>query len=95
MNSYLGWAMSYFEKIIEILFAIRIALSPALIGLATGAYLYFSAASLNGELLGIGIVIAGIIAGIVLVIRVKKKQTAVGFLTKVMATPELDRKKEE
>lgn len=87
--------MKFFEKFVELLFIIRLALSPILVGGLVGAYIYFDALSLPGEILGIGIIIAGLILGILLVMRVKRKQTAVEFLTKVMATPELDKKKKE
>lgn len=86
--------MNWFDKIFEHLFAIRIALSPALLGLIIGGFVYGSNDSLLYELLAGGIVLLGIILGILLAVYVKKRGSAVDFMSRIMATPELDKKKE-
>lgn len=87
--------MKFFEKLIEWLFVIRVALSPTLLGIVVGSYFYFTASTVKEEILSISIAVTGLILGIVLVIYVKRKRTAVEFMTQIMATPELDKKKKE
>lgn len=87
--------MNFFEKIIEWIFMARLALSPVLVGVIVGGYFYLSAEGITGEMIGIAIAVAGLIAGIILVIRVKRRKTAVEFLSRVNASPELDKKPEE
>lgn len=83
--------MNFFEKIVEWFFMIRLALAPTLLGVIVGGYFYLTATSSSGIIIGIAIAVVGLILGILLVIRVKKKQTATEFISRVMATPELDK----
>lgn len=74
---------------------LRIALSPFLIALLIGAIIYFNLHNTLGVVLGIGIAGIGLIIGIVWATRVWKKQGTNVFLSRVMATPELDNKETE
>lgn len=87
--------MNFFEKIVEWIFAIGIALSPTIPAALVGAYFYFTAENMTGQAVGIAIAVAGLIAGIFLVVRIKKKTSATEFSSRIIATPELDKKKEE
>lgn len=84
--------MSFFEKIIEWVFVIRLGLAPTLLGSLGGTYLYFTAHTLIDEIIAFGVAIIGLILGIVLVIVVKKKETATDFMSRILASPDLDKK---
>lgn len=74
---------------------LRIALSPFLIALLIGAIIYFNLHNTLGIVLGIGIAGIGLIIGIVWATRIWKKQGTNVFLSRIIATPELDNKEEE
>lgn len=75
------------EKSIEIFAWLKIVISPTLIATAIGfiAYLYF-----KSEIIGISITILGLALGIIWANKVWKKHGTTTFLSREMATPELD-----
>ncbi len=85
----------FLELFTETIGWLRIALSPFLIALLIGAIIYFNLHNTLGVVLGIGIAGIGLIIGIVWATRVWKKQGTNVFLSRVMATPELDNKETE
>jgi len=83
----------FLEKITELFGWIQIAASPFLVGLIIGAVVYFSNQTTGNLIIGIGVSIIGLVIGILLATRVyKSKKGAVWFLSRTMATPEIDRK---
>lgn len=84
-----------FHLIIEIIYSFQIVLSPLLIGSFIGLVVYCYNPSTTGLILAILIALAGLIIGIIWAINVSKKEGASHFMSRIMATPELDKKREE
>lgn len=69
----------------------RIILSPLLIAAFLGFALYCSMPTNLGLILGIGLAILGLIAGIVLAKRANKREGVIEFVSRVNASPELNK----
>ncbi len=91
--------LSFFECVFEVIGWLQIVASPLLAGLVVGAIIYFSNPGDLRLVLAIFVAIIGLLMGIVFATRVWKKQGTIHFVSRVMATPELDKlddlKKEE
>lgn len=91
--------MSFFDYAMEVVGWLQIVASPLLLGLVLGAVIYFSNPSDGRLALGIFVALVGLFAGIVFATKVWKKQGTIHFVSRIMATPELDnsdeKKKEE
>jgi hypothetical protein len=84
------------EWITEAIGWLRIAISPLLIGLGTGAAVYYSKPTTLRLVIGICVTSAGLIVGMLWATKVwKSKKGTVGFLSGIIATPELDDKETE
>ena len=85
----------FFKYGIEILNWLRIVASPTIIGGVIGAIIYL--AYPNPVMLVIGIVVAanGLVVGIIWATKVWKKTGTTNFLSRVIASPELDSKEEK
>lgn len=77
-----------FNKLIEGIAWLQIAASPTLIGAVLGILVGLAGST------GLGIVIGltGLIIGVLWAMRVSKKEGTVRFMSRTMATPELDEK---
>lgn len=73
--------------IVELIGWIQIIFFPSLVGLILGATVYYYKHDLLGLILGIGILIVGFIAGILLANRIRKKKGIINFLSRVRGTP--------
>lgn len=82
-----------FELITEIIGWIQIALSPTLIGLGVGFIFYYNFENTFGLICGIVFSIIGLIFGIILATKKFKTTGTIHFLSRVSATPELDKDK--
>jgi uncharacterized protein YneF (UPF0154 family) len=83
-------------RIIETLGWLQILASSLLIGLGAGIFVYLQNPTNTGLTIGILIASAGLIIGILLATKYwKTKEGTMGFLSRVMATPELDKKENE
>ena len=82
----------WFDDLTEIFGWILIMLSPTLVGFALGGLYYLYSPDLFGQIIGTTIAILGLIAGIIWATRVKKKYGTIWFVSRIMATPELDTK---
>lgn len=78
----------------EIIGWVQIAASPTLIGLFLGALIYFSNPSTTTFILGVLVVVVGIAIGIFWATRIWKTKGTVWFMSRIMATPELDHLKD-
>lgn len=87
--------MSLFDYCIEIVGWLQIVASPLLIGLIIGAGIYLSNTTTVRLIIGIGIALLGLVIGIVFATKVWKKQGTMHFVSRVMASPELDNLDEE
>jgi hypothetical protein len=82
---------SAFEFIIEVFGWLRIVASPLLAGVAIGFIVVCNWTSDIGLIVGISIAALGLIVGIIWATRVWKRKGTIEFLSRVSATPELDR----
>ena len=82
----------WFEKLTEFFGWIQIMLSPTLVGLALGGLCYLYSPTAFGKILGTIITVTGFIIGIFWATRDKKKYGTIWFVSRIMATPELDTK---
>lgn len=87
--------MRYLERITELIGGLQIVLSPFLIGLLFGSLIYFSIPTITTLIIGICIAFVGLFAGIIWATKkLKSKKGTVGFLSKIMSTPEFDKKED-
>ncbi len=84
-----------FGFITEVYGYIQIVLSPFLIGLIIGAIVYFTGPNTNRLIIGIIVAVAGLLVGIVWANKHWKEKGTIHFISRVMATPELDKSEEE
>lgn len=68
-------------------------LTPTLIGIVLGGLFYLYSPNNIGKIVGITISLVGLIIGINWASRIKKKYGTIWFVSRIMATPELDSKK--
>lgn len=90
-----GGIFIVFEFITELIGWLQIVASPLLIGLAIGALIYFPNPSSTRLLLGIIVASIGLVVGIIWATKKWKGKGTIFFLSRVMATPELDNPEEE
>ena len=83
--------ISPFEKIMEIIGWLRIVASPLITGLIVGAFIYLPNPTDTRLIIGISVAVLGLIIGILWATSVWKKNGTINFLSKTMATPELDK----
>jgi len=83
------------QKFTSILAWLQIAISPILIGIIIGLVLYSYLGGVIGLILSLIIVIAGFVSGIIWAEKTRKKKGTVEYLSRVMATPELDEKRQD
>ncbi|MBP6310882.1 MAG: hypothetical protein KA408_01330 [Flavobacteriales bacterium] len=81
---------NWFDELTEIFGWIQIMFSPTLVGLALGGLYYLYSPDTIGKILGSTIAIIGLIIGIIWATKVKKKYGTIWFISRNMATPELD-----
>ena len=84
--------MSFFEKIFDGVAWLKIFLSPFIAGLIIGLFLWFYYETITFRILAVLIGISGLIAGIYLAERVRRKIGAQKFISKLSETPDLERK---
>ena len=82
--------MSFFEYATEVVGWLQIVASPLLAGLIIAAFIYFPNPTIWRLIIAIGVALIGLIVGIVFATRIWKKQGTIHFVSRVMATPELD-----
>ena len=86
--------MKFLETVFEVIGWLRIVLSPTLAGAIIGAIIYGKITTNTGLAAGIFIAVTGLVVGIIWATRVWKKQGTMRFMSRTMATPELDIKAE-
>ncbi|MBL7765760.1 MAG: hypothetical protein JNJ58_06695 [Chitinophagaceae bacterium] len=82
--------MKIFETLIEVLHWGKIAASPTLIGGILGWIVYLKFPGMLGMILGVSLALAGLIFGIIWATRVWKEVGTTTFMSRLIATPELD-----
>lgn len=86
-----GGIFRVFEFITEVIGWLQIVASPLLIGLAVGAIIYFTDPTTTRLVIGIAIAAVGLIIGIIWATRQWKGKGTIWFMSRIMATPELDK----
>lgn len=84
-----------FEIIFEVIGWLKIVASPLLIGLGIAAIIYFPNQTPLMLVIAILVAVLGLVIGILWANHIWKKYGTMRFLSRIMATPELDNKKEE
>lgn len=85
-----------FELITELIGWLEIMISPTLIGVIIGIIVYLNFPNTTGKVIGISIGILGLLIGVIWATKIfKSKKGTVWFMSRIMATPELDKKENE
>lgn len=87
--------MTFFDYATEVVGWLQIVASPLLAGLGLGAIIYFPNPTTLRLVIAIGVVLISLIGGIVFATGIWKKQGTIHFVSRVMASPELDNLDEE
>ncbi len=82
--------MSFFDFATEMVGWLQIVASPLLAAVVLAALIYFSNPTIFRLFFAIAVILLGLVVGIIFATRVWKKQGTVHFVSRVMATPELD-----
>lgn len=86
---------SAFEYFTEILGWIQIVASPFLAGLIIGAIIYFSKPNRSTFIAAIVIATIGLIIGVIWATKIWRKTGTMHFMSRIMATPEVEKKDED
>lgn len=84
--------MKSIKKTVDTLAWLKIMASPLLAGIIAGALVYLPNKSTGTLVVAAIFVATGLIFGIVWANRIAKKHGSVNFLSRIIATPELDKK---
>lgn len=90
-----GGIFRVFEFITEAIGWLQIIASPLLIGLVIGAIIYFTDPSTNRLIIGITVATTGLVVGIIWATKQWRGKGTIWFMSRIMATPELDNQDEE
>ncbi len=82
--------MSFFDYAVEVIGWLEIVLSPLLAGLVIAALFYFSNPTTLRLVIAIAVILISLIIGIVIATKIWKKKGTMHFMSRIMATPELD-----
>jgi uncharacterized membrane protein YGL010W len=78
------------EKFVQAGNWLKIAASPAIVGIILGGLFYLFLKNMAGIVIGGLIALAGVIAGILLAKRISKRMGVIEFNGRVNASPDLD-----
>lgn len=87
--------MKIIEWLIEAFFTIKLFLSPTLIGGLIDTYIYLTSNSEIQVYVAYGIWSLGVLLGIFLAWRVKRKKVATEFFGEILSTPDIGSKKRQ
>jgi FtsH-binding integral membrane protein len=82
--------MKVFLFLTEVIGWLQIVASPFITGLIIGAIVYVNKPDTTGLITGLVIAATGLVIGIIWATRVWRKHGTIGFLSRVMGTPDLD-----
>ncbi|MFT3982122.1 MAG: hypothetical protein QM687_16760 [Ferruginibacter sp.] len=84
---------SGFEILLEIFGWIQIFISPFLLAAIIACIFYFSVPGTMGLIISIILVITGAVTGIIMATKAWKDKGTIHFMSRVSASPELDKEK--
>jgi hypothetical protein len=87
--------MKVFHVITEVFGWLQIVASPFLAGLIIGGIVYLAKRDAIGLTIGIIIASIGLVVGIVWATKVWRRKGTVNFMSRLLGTPELDKKERE
>ena len=87
--------MRILRLIPEIIGWLQIAASPLVAGLIIGTIIYLAKTDTIGLIIGIIIALTGLVVGVVWATKVWRREGTVNFMSRLLGTPELDRKQSE
>ena len=90
-----GGIFRIFELITETIGWLQIVASPLLIGLIVGAIIYFPNPTTTRLVLGIIVATLGLFIGVIWATKQSKGKGTNWFMSRIIATPELDKPDEE
>lgn len=86
---------NFFEKTIEFISMVQVALFPIVVFLVIGSICYCYLDAPANLIVAILSIIVGLILGVWYAIYIHKKRGATEFLSRISATPELDEKEKK
>jgi hypothetical protein len=87
--------MKVFDTITEVFGWLQIVASPLVAGLVIGALVYLAKRDTIGLAIGITIAAIGLVVGVVWATKVWGRKGTVNFMSRLLNTPELDKKEGE
>ena len=90
-----GGIFRVFEFITEGIGWLQIVASPLLIGLVIGAIIYLTEPNTTRLIIGVIVATAGLVIGMIWATKQWKGKGTIWFMSRIMATPELDKPDEE
>jgi hypothetical protein len=87
--------LSFFDQLMEIVGWLQIAVSPTIVGIVLAFFLYYFIPNIVGLALAIVVAVAGLVTGIVWATKKWRQKQTIAFMSRTMATPELDKLEEE
>jgi hypothetical protein len=83
--------LNFFDKAIDAIGWLQIVASPFIGGIIVGGIFYLLIRNTLGVLIGILLACTGLITGVVLANRISRKSGTIDFMSRVDASPELDK----
>ena len=87
--------LSFFEIMTEVFGWLRIVASPLFAGITIGLIIYFSTPNQAGIIIAISVAAFGLIIGIIWAAKIWKKEGTMNFISKITASPDLDKLDDE
>ncbi|MFN3444308.1 MAG: hypothetical protein ACK44D_01090 [Bacteroidia bacterium] len=87
--------MKVLEFLIDAFSWLKIVASPFLIAVIIATIIYLNVAGTLGLVLSVSMLLVGLVAGVILATHIWKTQGTTTFLSRIHATPELDKVNEE
>ena len=82
--------ITFFKRMVRVIAFLQIAVAPLLIGAISGLGIYSFFPQTIGLLLEVLFTLIGLVMGIVWAFRVDRKSGVVEYMSRVIASPELD-----
>ena len=90
LNSKPTTKLNFFDYVFEIIGWLQIVASPFLLGFIIGLFIYLSNPGALRLVIGITVATLGLITGMIIATKAWKKKGTMHFMSRVMASPELD-----
>lgn len=87
--------MKVLEFLIDGFSWLKIVASPFLIAVIIATIVYLNVAGILGLVLSVSMLLVGLVAGVILATHIWKMQGTTTFLSRIHATPELDKVNQE